>query len=464
MNPTPLDQRLLEHVRSAGLFPKPGLALLAVSGGPDSVALLDLLHRLAPEIPVTLAVVHADHGIQPDSGAVADQVRLLGEGYRVPVHVERLALGAGASETRARRARYAALRAVQRRVGARYLLTAHQADDQIETVLYRVLKGSGIAGLAAIQPVGPNGLVRPLLPFRRAELEGWLAARFPDPGSPVPIHRDPSNADPRHDRSWIRVRVLPLLRERFGASLDQRLLDLAAHARREQDAWAGALAALPELEVRPADAGVAARLAVLRGEDPALAEALLRALGRAAGCRMGPRRSAALLRFLVNARSGRSLELGQGFVAEVAFDRLRLRRVVRARTPDPAELGDGREGRFTWGAFRIVWRTGRATPIKRAGWATWLAPGHGLVRAARAGDRVLPLGAPGHRPVRRLLMEARVPRAARGAYPVVLWGSELAWVPGVCRAQVAVPQPGSAAVRLEVRRLGSRVGVPERVG
>jgi tRNA(Ile)-lysidine synthase len=458
MNQAPLDQRLLEHVRSAGLFPRPGTALLAVSGGPDSVALLDLLHRLAPEICVTLAVVHTDHGIQPDSGAVADQVRLLGGRYGAPVHVERLALGAGTSETRARRARYAALRAVQRRVGARYLVTAHQADDQIETVLYRVLKGSGIAGLAAMQPAGPNGLVRPLLPFHRSELEAWLA------GSGIPVFHDPSNADPRHDRSWIRVRVLPLLRERFGASLDRRLLDLAAHARREQDAWAGALAALRELDVRPADGGVAARLAVLRGENPALAEALLRALGRAAGCRIGPRRSAALLRFLMHAGSGRFLELGQGFVAEVAFDRLRLRRVVRATIPDPAELGTGKEGRLTWGAFRIVWRRGKATPVKRAGWGTWLTPGHGLVRAALAGDRVLPLGAPGHRPVRRLLMDARVPRAARSAYPVVLWGSQLAWVPGVCRAQVAVPPPGSAAVRLEVRRLGSRVGVPERVG
>jgi tRNA(Ile)-lysidine synthase len=425
--------------------------------------LLDLLHRLAPEIPVTLAVVHADHGIQPDSGAVADQVRLLGERYGVPVHVECLKLGAGTSETRARRARYAALRAVQRRVGARYLVTAHQGDDQIETVLYRVLKGSGIAGLAAIQPVGPNGLVRPLLPFRRSELEAWLATRFPDPGSRIPVFHDPSNADPRHDRSWIRVRVLPLLRERFGASLDQRLLDLAAHARREQDAWAGALRALRELDVCPAEGGAAARLTVLRGEDAALAEALLRALGRAAGCRIGPRRSAALLRFLMKAGSGRSLELGQGFVAEVAFDRLRLRRLVHAAAPDPAELGNEKEGRFTWGAFRISWRRGTATPIKRAGWATWLPPGHGLVRAALAGDRVLPLGAPGHRRVRRLLMEARVPRAARSAYPVVLWGSELAWVPGVCRAQAAVPPPGSAAIRLEVRRLGSRVGVPERV-
>jgi len=158
------------------------------------------------------------------------------------------------------------------------------------------------------------------------------------------------------------------------------------------------------------------------------------------------------------------LELGQGFVAEVAFDRLRLRRLGHAEIPTPAELGNGKDGRVTWGPFRIAWRPGKAASVRRSGWVTWLTPGHGLVRAALAGDQVLPLGAHGHRPVRRLLMDARVPRTARPAYPVVLWGSELAWVPGVCRAQVAVPPPGSPAVRVEVRRLGSGVGVPERVG
>lgn len=461
--PTPLDRRLLAHVQAAELFPRPGTALLAVSGGPDSVALLDLFHRLAPEISLTLAVAHADHGILPDSGAVADRVLRLAEGYGIPARVTRLELGAGASETRARRARYAALRAVQRELGASYLVTAHHADDQIETVLYRILRGSGMSGLAGIGALGPQGLVRPLLPFHRSELEEWLHHRFPGPEGP-PVHRDPSNADLGHDRSWIRVRLLPLLRERFGSPVEQHLLDLGAHARGEREAWAGALGALPGLDLRPAEEGLDASLTALRGLPPALAEALLRALGRAAGCRLGPRRSAAVRRFFMKAPSGRTLELGQGFVAEVAFNRLLLRRVAATAPPGPAKLGEGKEGRLTWGGFRIAWRRGIAAPIRRTGWTTWFTTGGGLVRPAAAGDRVLPLGATGHRPVRRLLMEARVPRAARSAYPVVLWGSDLAWVPGLCRAQTAVPPPGSAAVRLEVRRLGSGVGVPQRVG
>ena len=164
-----------------------------------------------------------DHGILAESAAVAAQVEAIAGRYGVPVEVERAALGPRASETRARRARYTALRRVQQRVGGRYLVTAHQADDQIETVLYRLLKGSGIGGLAAMRPAGPDGLVRPLLPFRRAELADWLRARFPDPAHP-PAFDDPSNADLTHDRSWLRVRVLPLLVERFGARLERQLL------------------------------------------------------------------------------------------------------------------------------------------------------------------------------------------------------------------------------------------------
>ena len=166
-----LPDRLLEHIRAHALFPEPGIAVLAVSGGPDSLCLLDLLHGLAGAFGLALVVAHVDHGILPDSAAVAARVGAIAGRYGVPAEIERVELGAGASETRARRARYAALRGVQRRVGGRYLVTAHQADDQIETVLYRLLRGSGIAGLAAIRPVGPSGLVRPLLPFRRAELE-----------------------------------------------------------------------------------------------------------------------------------------------------------------------------------------------------------------------------------------------------------------------------------------------------
>lgn len=464
MTQAPLDQRLLEHIRGAQLCPEPGTALLAVSGGPDSLALLDLFSLIAPEISLSLAVAHVDHGILPDSARVADQVAAIAGRYGLPAHTERVALGPGASETRARRARYGALRSVQRRVGARYVVTAHQADDQIETILYRLLRGSGLGGLAGIGALGPRGLVRPLLPFRRQELEEWLAQRFPDRLTRPPVHLDPSNADLRHDRSWIRGRVLPLLRERFGERLDGAILDLAAHAARERDAWGALLRGVPDLGFRLVEGAAEVSLEPLVATEPALAEALLRALAREAGCVLGPKRSARLLGFVRGATSGRSAELGEGFVAEVSFGRLRLRRPADEGAPAPAEWGKDLQGQVVWGPWECSWGREAAGVSRRSGWTIWVEPGCGVVRAAAAGDRLVPLGGTGHRAVSRLLMEARVDRAARRHYPVVLRGDELVWIPGVCRAQAAVPQPGATSLKLEVRRRDDGVGAGDAVG
>ena len=162
-------------------------ALVAVSGGPDSVALLDLLVRTADMHGLTLVVAHVDHGIHPDSTRVAEGVRALARSYGLPVEVGELELGPSAGETMARSRRYAWLEEARARVGAAIILTAHHADDQAETVLMRVLEGAGRPGWQGWPGRGP--LVRPLLPFRRVELaahrERGLAAWL-----------DPANADP----------------------------------------------------------------------------------------------------------------------------------------------------------------------------------------------------------------------------------------------------------------------------
>src|SRR6266853_431997 len=134
-----LFDRFRAHLETARLFRKPGVALVAVSGGADSVALLDLLRDVASALGLPLVVAHADHGIQAASRSVGQAVRALAEQYDLPFELGELGLGPGASETLARRARYAWLRDMQRRRSARYLVTAHHRDDQVETVLLRVL-------------------------------------------------------------------------------------------------------------------------------------------------------------------------------------------------------------------------------------------------------------------------------------------------------------------------------------
>ncbi len=449
---TDLRKRLVMHLKAARLFPEPGLALLAVSGGPDSVALLDLLVGLAAELKLELAVAHVDHGIAPDSDAVAQQVAQLAARYRLPFHLTALELGAGTSETRARRARYRALHRAQQETGARYLVTAHHADDQVETVLFRLLRGTGIAGLAGIPTRGPRGLVRPLLPFTRAELGAWLEQRNAELDEPLPVHRDPANEEERHDRSWLRRRLLPILRDRFGEEADRRLFDVARHASAERRAWAAALRTLSELEFRTSNGAVEVARAPLQRYDKMLSEALLRALAREVGCVLGPRRAARVLEFVRASSSGRVMQLGSGWEAELSFDRVRLVAAERGGAVlGSVACGTGSEGRVAWGAWELTWHSEAAGRTTRMSFSTWVTPGASTIRAACSGDRLVPLGGVGRRKVRRLLMEARVPFRDRDAYPVLVRNGNVLWVPGICRSRVAVPRLGEPAVRIDAR-------------
>jgi tRNA(Ile)-lysidine synthase len=194
---------LLEELarRLVGLATTDRPAVVGCSGGPDSLALLHVAHHQALD-PV---VVHVDHGLRPGSDAdtetVADQAGRLG----VPFVAETVRVPAGANlEARARDARYAALERVRRQRGAAVTLVGHTADDQAETVLLNLLRGSAAAGLGAM-PARRGVLVRPLLGVRRADTEAVCAAL-----GLVPV-RDPTNDDRAVRRNWIRHEVLPLL-------------------------------------------------------------------------------------------------------------------------------------------------------------------------------------------------------------------------------------------------------------
>src|SRR5258705_13753143 len=116
----------------------------------------------------------------------------------------------------------------------------------------------------------------------------------------------------------------------------------------------------------------------------------------------------------------------------------------------------GERGSARFGGFEIQWSPAAApTQIERATWTTWLDSAAWEVRRPARGDSLVPLGGVGHRPLRRLLMEARVPRSARPRYPVVSRGATILWVPGICRSAEGVPAPGTRAVRLDVTEHGS---------
>ena len=445
-----LVQRVRAHVVAARLFSQPGSALVGVSGGGDSVALLYLLHAMREELRLELVVGHVDHGIHVDSARWARIAETNARRLRLPFLKRVLVLGDGTTETVARRARYAALRAMQDECGARYLVTAHHADDQVETVLFRLLRGAGPAGLAGIPARGPRGLRRPLLACTRDDLRRWLREAHPE----VETVADPANEDPVHGRVWVRHTVLPLVRTRM-PDVDRALLRTSSLAAGERRAWEEFLRSDPALDLRSEEGTVEVERAPFLRYDNALSVALLRALCRMAGCFVSSRRASALARFVVQAASGRQLDLGAGWRAEAAFGRLRIvppHAAGSAGDPLGAVVwGEGEAGVVQWGPWRLQWRREPAGRVRRSGWTTWVR-GSGQARAWHPGDVIRPLGGVGRRPVRRLLMEARVPLSRRRRYPLVVRDSDVVWVPGVCRSDVELPRPGEWAVRLEVRR------------
>ena len=416
--------------------------LVAVSGGPDSVALLDLLSGCRDELALELTVAHVDHGIHPDSAQVADRVRELAAGYGLRCLVRTLALGAGAGETVARTERYAALETLRRDAGAGAMVTGHHADDQVETVLMRVLGGTGPAGLAGISDVA-GGVVRPLLPFRRDDLARHVQAIG------AWCWADPANAERRHERVWIRQTVLPLLRARV-PDVDRHLLRLAAHARTDRRAWDAILETLPGLDVREEDSTISVAAEPIGRLDAALASSLVRALARRWGRPFGPLRAERVVRLVRRGASGDRVPLGGGALAELAFGRLRF---VAAPVPDGErwELY-GEAGERTSGGWRFAWRRAPAPDVQRrdarTAWFDASSPAL-TVRGWRFGDRLRPLGGRGHRLVVRCFQDARVPRSSRAAWPVVEHAGVVAWVPGVCRSDLLVPAAGVEALRVD---------------
>lgn len=422
-----------------------GPALVAVSGGADSLALLALLVRSPAASELTLQVTHADHGLHPESAAVAEAVEAVAREYQLPFLATRLALPRGTSETAARAARYAWLLSEADRQDA-LLFTAHHRDDQVETILMRVLKGSGPAGLAGI-PARRERLVRPLLGFRHQELTDYLR------GLGRTWWEDPANAELRHERSWLRTEILPLLRRRF-PELDQRLLSLGRQAAADRAGWDALLAQLPGLDMQSAADGVSVAATSLRGYDSAILRALLGALGRRAGCLIGPARAARIERLLARGRSGAVAELGAGFAAELTFGRLRLFRDPGHRPQWGGQPLGGPEGSLHLGPWRISWREEAAPErLMRTAWSSWLAEGSYTVRPWRAGDRIRPLGGTGSRLVVRCMQDAKVPRSQRVGWPVIEASGEVVWVPGVCRSAVGIPGPGARGRRIDAERL-----------
>lgn len=414
--------------------------LVAVSGGLDSTVLLHLLARAAAPLRLELVVAHVDHGIHPDSASVASGVAATARALGLPAASASLGLGAATSETVARRARYDALETLRVEHGARCILLAHHADDQAETVLMRMLAGSGPAGLAAMAPRA-GVLVRPLLRVPRAVLERYARR-----------HRltwwdDPANHDVRHERSWLRTDLLPHLEARL-PRVRERLQATAILARDDRAAWDALLEHLPGLAPSVEPHGWSMREAPLLALPAPLQRALLRALGRRAGATIGRAAMARVVRLLHSARSAGRADVGGGWSVERSRGRLVL---FRSEAPPARAALHGEAGTLRWGPWAVAWRRDVAGTVARRGETTWLADGVPAIASWAPGDRLAPLAGTGHRKLSDLFQEAGVPRSTRAAWPVLYDEAGVLWVPSVCRSSRSVPEPGRLALRVDVR-------------
>ena len=190
---------------------KGGTVLAAVSGGPDSIAMLHVLTELAPELGISLAVAHLDHGFRAESADEAAFVGRVSASLGLPFLTEQARLKEALSaspvnlQAAARDARYAFFKRAATKVGAQRVAVGHTADDQAETWLMREIRGSGAQGLASIPPV--RGIfVRPLIDATRDQVMEYLA------GKGAEYVTDPTNLKPDYLRNRVRMELLPLLK------------------------------------------------------------------------------------------------------------------------------------------------------------------------------------------------------------------------------------------------------------
>lgn len=381
-----------------------------------------LLHAAARVAPRSVAMVATfDHGTGTAAVAAAALVAREAAARRLPVvigHTSRV----GESEAEWREERHAFLRDVAHRTGAA-IATAHTRDDQVETVLMRVLRDAGARGLAALHASGE--VLRPLLPFSRADITAYATERH------VSWQDDPTNDSPRFLRNRVRRDLLPAL-VNADPTLPGALLRLSrgsAAWRRRVDAWAERATAL-------SDRHVSVPLTALASRTEAELAILWPAVAARLGLAMDWRGTARAVAFTREGRVGGRMPLAGGWEIVRGRDSFELGRAVRP--PDRQPLRPGTE----W----LGWRFTVEANVASDDWVA-LLPEHAplTVRRWLPGDRMRL--APGvSRRVKRFLSDARISGARRGVWPVVLAGDEIVWIPGVRRSDAAAVRPGRPGV------------------
>ncbi len=256
-------------------LPEGATVIVALSGGADSLALAAATAFEAPKREIAALAVTVDHGLQEGSAEVAATAAAQAEALGLAARVIRVDVRAdGGPEAAARDARYEALDAVAREVGAEAILVGHTLDDQAETVLLGLARGSGATSLQGMAPVAERvdgcRILRPLLEVRRETTQAACAAEGLDPWL------DPHNSDPRFTRVRVRETVLPALEHELGPGVAEALARTAAQMREDAEAFAEMIDEIIEDVVEHAEAGISLSVGALAANPAALRHRLIR--------------------------------------------------------------------------------------------------------------------------------------------------------------------------------------------
>jgi tRNA(Ile)-lysidine synthase len=424
---------------------------VAVSGGADSVCLLHVLRELAPRYGLDLPVLHVDHGLRgAESRADAEFVRNLATELGLPFHLHELDLR-GTSGNLEQAARDARLAFFEERIGTGAIdriATGHTRSDQAETVLFRLLRGAGSAGVGGIRPVTSNGIVRPLIEIDRAQAREYLRDRG------LPWREDSSNESLEFARNRIRHGLLPQLAAEWNPGIEEALAHTAGWALAEESWWDAEIDRLAAAHLIERKGAILTRAGALREMPAAPARRLVRrAIERVKGDLrgIGFGHVESVLALAGDPEGGEARI--PGVIVCRSFDWVRFAIPVQRSnwcvtplipgcTPVPGggtavslEIIDNSE---TSGASDYVYNI----EMGCLDWK-WFS-GSPILRNWQPGDRYQPMGNPGEKKLKNLFQEARIPIWERADWPVLELGNRIVWSrrfgPAAwCAADIATP-------------------------
>ncbi|MCK9374586.1 MAG: tRNA lysidine(34) synthetase TilS [Syntrophobacterales bacterium] len=451
-----LPEWVLAYARRERLFTPGDRVLVAVSGGPDSVALLHLLVRLRFALALRLGVAHYDHGLRGaasrgDAEFVADLARRLD----LPCHAGAGEVKAAAQRDRvslqmaARKLRQQFLHDTRRHHAYAKIALGHTADDQVELFWLRVLRGAGLEGLKGMWPATPEGLVRPLLAVGKAVLLAWLDQES------LPFRVDASNLNRAYRRTRVRLDLLPHLTRHFNPRLAQTIWRTQTLLQDEERLLSrDAAAAWIRVSRKLAADCYAMDLEGLLDLEPAQQRRVLRlgVAGLGTDLTLTAPQVASLLALARSARSGGTISLAEDIRVARAGAVLHIFKAL----PDPSReatlLPEGPGEVLSPPGWR--WRLVRRARVGEDSIpppnAAWLDParltGPLEARHWRPGDRFWPQGSPGPKKLQDFLVDSKIPRWLRPHLPLVAQGGEIVWAPGLRLAEMVKLLPASREV------------------